>query len=174
MWCFPSVVILFYCSNIVHSFDIFKNISRSFNPHHNKHNLNETSSKRRLSPQEAPALRTEKPLPFMLLYTTSVGSNWLMTELSHEPTVCCIGIDPLDDICGDMAKGKNSGNGKRQLGWLRVALTPPNLEEYSDFMGRRVGRGDAWKASWRLWKLKLVQHSLPCRAEEVSVSCVCF
>lgn len=137
--------------------------------HRNIHNRSSgyLNMRKLLQQKEASPMRTERPKPFMMLYTSSVGSNWLMSELSQEPSICCIGIDPIDDICGDMIKGKNSGNGKRQLGWLKVALTPPTLEAYSDFMGKRLGRGDAWKAAWRLWKLKLVQHSLPCRAEEV-------
>ena len=115
-----------------------------------------------------PALEHEQPMPFLVLFTDSVGSSWLMNELSIHPTVCTLGIEPLDDYCGHA--GKSSGNAKRQLGWLRVAMSPPSVQVFSEHAGRRLWRGEAWKAAWRRWKVKLVQHSLPCRIEELKKS----
>jgi len=126
-----------------------------------------TSPRRLLEVGGELPLPTEKPHPFLLLFTTSVGSSWLLQELAVNPTVCVIGHEPLDDYCEG---GKSSGNGKRQVGWLRVALNPPNLDVYSEHMGRRMARGEAWRAAWRQWKAKLIQHSLPCRVEEIHSS----
>lgn len=53
--------------------------------------------------------------------------------------MCVIGHEPLDDYC---EAGKSSGNSKRQLGWLRVFLHPPSLDEYSEHLGQRFGRGE--------------------------------
>lgn len=104
--------------------------------------------------------------PFLLYFTFHVlrFPVCVSQELAVNPAVCVIGHEPLDDYC---AAGKSSGNGKRQVGWLRVALNPPDLEVYSEHMGRRMARGEAWRAAWRQWKTKLIQHSLPCRVEEV-------
>lgn len=117
---------------------------------------------------EAP-LPNEKPRPFMLVFTTSVGSSWLMQELSVNPSVCVIGHEPLDDYC-DAGSQQKAQNGKRQVGWLRVALTPPSLEVYSEHSSGRERRGEAWRRVWRLWKGKLIQHALPCRVKEVGES----
>jgi len=117
---------------------------------------------------EAP-LPNEKPLPFMLVFTTSVGSSWLMQELSVNPSVCVIGHEPLDDYC-DAGSQRKAQNGKRQVGWLRVVLTPPSLEVYSEHSNGRERRGEAWRRAWRLWKGKLIQHALPCRVKEVGES----
>lgn len=133
-----------------------------------------STRRRRLQPESA--LPSEKPRPFIVLFTTSVGSSWLMQELQTNPAICVIGHEPLDDFC---SQGKSSGKGKQQLNWLRVAMSPPELDEFSEHMGRRMARGDGWRAAWRLWKVSLLQHALPCRTEEVVAreffSCVmCF
>ena len=132
---------------------------------------NMTAARRRLGAREAAEapLPSEKPRPFMLVFTTSVGSSWLMQELSVNPSVCVIGHEPLDDYCAPNSQQK-AQNGKRQVGWLRVALTPPSLEVYSEHSSGRERRGDAWRRAWRLWKGKLIQHALPCRVEEIAKS----
>ena len=117
---------------------------------------------------EAPPLPQEKPKPFMLVFTSSVGSSWLMQELSVNPSVCVIGHEPLDDYC--TVGSSRSVNGKRQVGWLRVALNPPSLSVYSEHHGGVLKRGEAWRRAWRLWKAKLIQHALPCRVEEIHKS----
>ncbi len=138
--------------------------ARTCGSHNVSWSIGGNHTRRQLS--EAP-LANERPRPFLVLFTSSVGSSWLMQELSVDPAVCVIGHEPLDDFC---AAGKSSGNAKRQLGWLQVVLRPPSLDEYSEHLGQRTGRGEAWKAAWRRWKVALMQHALPCRVEEVILS----
>jgi hypothetical protein len=140
----------------------------NWTPRH--YNATSLQRRRRLGAWNAEApLPNEKPHPFMLVFTTSVGSSWLMQELSVNPSVCVIGHEPLDDYC-DAGSQQKAQNGKRQVGWLRVALTPPSLEVYSEHSNGRERRGEAWRRAWRLWKGKLIQHALPCRVKEVGES----
>ena len=79
----------------------------------------------------------------------------LWQRLTITPGSCMLGYEPLDDCRG---KGEKS-NLARKLGWMRVALSTPG------------GRTDEErKAHWRAWGDKLVERSLPCRAQEVARS----
>lgn len=77
-----------------------------------------------------------------MVFATSVGPSWLTQELSVNPSVCVIGHEPLCDYCAPNSH-EPAQNGKPHVGWLRVALTPPSLEVYSENSSGRARRGDA-------------------------------
>ena len=82
---------------------------------------------------------TEPPVPFVVLFESSSGSSWLMSELAAHPQLCVVQFEPIDNIT--MASAADHA---ARIRWLSTLWAP-----------QRADGG-----LWARWKSALVAASV--------------